>query len=282
MNVDIDIKCISSSTLSYYKTQHTFKHYGEFHSIDELKHYLVLAEEKKLVVYVLGNGSNTLFSKKTIETLVLKNKIPKRIEALNDDYYRISSSVMISDVLRYCFDKSLDCFYYLASVPATIGGTLAMNAGRGKEHNQSIYDFVKCVRVYKDGDIKEFSPEEVVRGYRETIFSGFNNFFIIDAVFKFPIKKFTDNPITTRLKWSKENQDNRMPNCGSVFKEANPHILGKFKGVRIGRSQFSKKTYNWINTKSKSSTTIICLIMLVKLFHIILGKKAILEIIQVK
>lgn len=278
-----NIKSITDNNLSFYRTLHHFERYGEFHTLDEFREYCNWATDNKIQVYVLGNGSNTLFARNKIKTLILKNKLHKSIKALSENKFEISSSVLVLDVLKYCYDNSLESFYYLSSVPATIGGALAMNAGRGRKYGCSIYDFVESVTFFdfESNSIKTFGKEEIVKDYRETIFTGIYSHLILSAIFKFNQVKIEGNPILERCKWSKEFQDYSAPNCGSVFKESEPRILKLLKGLSIGKASFSGKTNNWILNKSSSSVPIVVLITIARLLHFVMGKKASPEVIIV-
>lgn len=276
-----NIQSLTTDALSYYRTLHHFEKYGEVNTLDEFHKYCDWAEANKVKIYILGNGSNTLFTRKHIRTLILKNNLTKNIKHLSTCRLEVSSSVLVIDVLKYCYENSLDSFYYLASVPATIGGALAMNAGRGKIHECTIYDFVESVTFFDNGSILTLNNEQIVRSYRETIFTGIHTRFIISAVFYFEQKEVEFNPLLDRKRWVKEHQDNTAPNCGSVFKLADSSILDKLKGISIGKVCFSSKTRNWILNKSKSSVPIIILINLAKTLHFITGKKIFLELITV-
>ncbi|WP_035994116.1 FAD-binding protein [Leptolyngbya sp. KIOST-1] len=282
-----NIEFLTSKNLSFYRTNHKFEHYSEFKSVEEFKEILSYADENNLKVYILGNGSNTFFCGSKIKTLVLKNNLEKEIKVVSKtdthSIIRASSSVLAIDILKICFSETLDAFYYLSSVPATIGGALAMNAGRGKHFNRTIYDFVEHLEVFdhKENRIKILKKSEVVKGYRETIFTGIQSQLILGVEFKFPKHQFEGNPILERCKWSKENQDNAIPNCGSVFSSADPKILESIKGLRIGEARFSKKTSNWISNKSSNYIYIYLLIVLAKILHLVKKKKAKLEIILV-
>ncbi len=278
---NLKIESLTSNSLSHYRTRHYFERVGEINSVDELQEYCNWAKEKKVNIYIIGNGSNTLFAKGNIRSLVLKNKLPKYINPLPDNRLEVSSSVSIMEVLKYCYQNSVDSFYYLASVPATIGGALAMNAGRGRQHECTIYDFVESVTFFEDGCIKKLENSQIVRDYRETMFTGMHSKLILSAVFKFEQTEFTDNPLVSRQVWAKEHQDNTAPNCGSVFKIANYRILEKLKGVSIGKTMFSAKTSNWILTKSQSSYSIIMLIKIAKILHLITRQKIALELITI-
>ena len=60
-----------------------------------------------------------------------------------------------------------------------------MNAGRGRRHKHTVYDFVERVTFFEDRIIKTLTNEEIKKGYRETIFTGIHDRLIISAVFKF-------------------------------------------------------------------------------------------------
>lgn len=274
-------KSLDSNKLSSYRTLHHFEQYAEVTSLDEFREYCDWAKENNTKIYVLGNGSNTLFKGRSIKTLILKNKLPKYMKPLTAEQIEVSSSVLVMDVLKYCLDKSLDSFYYLASVPATVGGALAMNAGRGRQHGCSIYDFIETITFFEGGCIKTLANHEIERSYRQTAFTGLHDRIILSAVFKFSSNVFERNPILERLKHSKEHQDNGAPNCGTVFKLAYLPILKILRGLSFGAACFSSKTANWILNRSESSLPIRMLIWAAKILHLLVFKKVELEVIVV-
>ncbi|QMS91174.1 FAD-binding protein [Nostoc edaphicum CCNP1411] len=278
---NLKIESLTSNSLSHYRTQHHFERVGEINSVDDLQMYCNWAKENKVNIYIIGNGSNTLFVKKNIQSLVLKNKLLKYTNPLPENRLEVSSSVSVMEVLKYCYQNSMDSFYYLASVPATIGGALAMNAGRGRQHGCTIYDFVESVTFFEDGCVKTLQNSQIERDYRETIFTGMHSKLILSAIFKFELTEFTENPLISRQIWAKEHQDNTAPNCGSVFKIANYRILQKLRGMSIGKAMFSAKTSNWILSKSQSSYSIILLIKIAMILHFITRQKIALELITI-
>ena len=280
---NISIKSLEDNNLSFYRTSHYFERYGEFFTVEQFCEYCNWAKDKKIKIYILGNGSNTLFINKKIKSLILKNKLCKEIKPLSNNRIQVTSSVLVLDLLKYCHKNYLDSFYYLASVPATIGGALAMNAGRGKQHQLTIYDFVESVTFFdfESNSVKTLKKEQIVKGYRNTIFTGIHSRLILSATLKFTPTEFKKNPIVDRCKWSKNNQDYSAPNCGSVFRDSDSRILKKLRGLKIGKSSLSLKTNNWILNKSDSSFCIIIIIKIIFFIHYLLGKKAELEIITV-
>lgn len=273
-----------SKKCSLYRTEHCFEEYHTIDSEEKALGTLQRLSSADSPLYILGNGSNTLFTKKKVKSVILKNALPRKIEQVGAGEFYISSSMLVSEVLKYCFSQGRDCFYYLASVPAEIGGALAMNAGQGlAKGGESIMDFVKEVRYIQNGKIIIEPPSALSVSYRKTIFTDQERLFILGATFKFPNGKiFKSNPIKERISWAKEKQDLGKPNCGSVFKIVDMRILNRFRGLSICGATFSKKTNNWIINSSKSPFGINCLIRIVILFHKIFFRKCEVEVIRVK
>lgn len=207
------------------------------------------------------------------------------MEILDAGVIKASSSLSIMRILKYCERESLDSFYYLASVPATVGGAIAMNAGGAGE---TIFDFLESVTYWDGEKIVEKPAAELERAHRKTDFTGRTDRLIIDAVFRFPAKKLESSEIQSRVKWCHEYQDLSAPNCGSVFRECDRGIIKVARwfppwGIKIPfvRTQFSRKVNNWIICRNQSSWPIVCLIRFVQWIHWSVGKKAIPEIIEV-
>jgi UDP-N-acetylmuramate dehydrogenase len=283
----VDVKRVEASNLSTFRTRHVFTRYGEFETVDEYREYRRWAKEQGVRLYILGNGSNTLFTRQTVKTLVLKNSIKPWMKDLGDGRIEASSSVHVMKLLKHCQENSRDAFYFLASVPASVGGALAMNAGEGT--GKTIFDFVESV-TFLDGD--ELVTQEKAlfeRSHRQTIFTGLQERLIVSAIFYFPSKDFEGaNKVRERVEWYKANQDITAPSCGSVFREYHGPILRRFRrfppfGSRIPgfRAQFSRKVNNWIISTGPDSWPIVALIRAVQLAHRLAGKRATPEIIEV-
>ena len=282
-----DVWRLESRTLSGFKTHHVFENYGEFRSADEYIKYYSWAQGRGLPVFILGNGSNTLFRRKHVRTLVLRNRIPPTMDVLDETHIEASSSLQIMQLLKYCEPKNLDSFYFLASVPATVGGAIAMNAGAGV--GPTIFDFVESITFIEEGRIRTLSEEQVARSHRTTRFTGVHGKLIVSARFRFPVaSETTEGKILERTQWSLNHQDRNLPNCGSVFKECD-HPFFRWlcrvppRGLSIPgfRAQYSRRTRNWIINTNRSSWAIMTLIRLAVFVHRLCGRKIELEIILV-
>ncbi len=281
-----DIRAIQSERLSTFRTQHDFQFYGEFQTVEEFLEFQRWASANSHRLYILGNGSNTLYTRRRIRTLILKNRLDAWMNDLGEGRLECSSSLPVMRILKHCEASNLDSFYYLASVPATFGGALAMNAGLGV--GGTIYDFVESVTYIEDGRILTVRCEDLERAHRKTMFTGVHDRLIISGIVKFPSRPLESSEIRKRIEWCHSHQDIRFPNCGSVFRTYTPWILRRIRGLPVAgikypffHTQFTRKVNNWIICNNRSSWPIVCLIRFVQGIHRLFGKRAETELIEV-
>lgn len=287
MHSSIDVRPLESDKLSGYRTNHAFVNYGEFSTPEQYVEYVAWARAQGVPVYILGNGSNTLFVRKNVRSLVLMNRLPAQIVEIDDTHLEASSSVQVMQILKHCEDRNLESFYFLASVPATVGGAVAMNAGLGG--NATIFDFIETVTYLEGGEIKTLRSSEIPHSHRTTPFTGVQDKLILSVRFRFPhAPSSIKGSIKTRAMWSMDFQDRLLPNCGSVFKTCDRKLFRWLRyltpmGISVPgfRAQFSWRTLNWIVNKNSSSWAILALIKVATLAHRLLGKPIELEIILV-
>jgi len=284
MEKQLEIVRKKSDKLSLYRTEHTFLNYTEVTSVEDLKWVLTWAKRNKKRLYLLGNGSNVLFCRRKIKSLICANRMPAYVKKCEGDTYEVGSKTSLSKVLRACYDEQLDSFYYLASVPATVGGAVAMNAGRGPTHHLTIYDYIVKIEYVDESGVHTISPEDALRGYRQTIFTGSSNKIITRVWFDFPASDFTGNPIKDRVQLSKDTQDHGSPNCGSVFRVFSGRILGPFRKLGIGflGARWSRKTVNWVSNSNPNYLPLYLLIRFTQMMQWCVFKRARLEIITIK
>ncbi|MFH1888596.1 MAG: FAD-binding protein [Candidatus Omnitrophota bacterium] len=97
---------------------------------DDLKLLLKSAKRHNLPLFVIGAGSNLLVSDKGISGVVVRlsapyfNKLSRKA-----NYLEVGSGVSLDRVIIFARDHGLSGAEFLAGIPATVGGALAMNAG---------------------------------------------------------------------------------------------------------------------------------------------------------
>lgn len=278
------IQSIISDKLSTYRSKHKFEHYAEITDIEDVCRLQTWAVQNNISTYVVGNGSNVLFKRKRVRSLIVKNRLPAAIEVLGEDRFRVSSSTSLAKLLKFMYDAGRDCCYYLASVPATVGGAVAMNAGRGRSFGISIFDFVEEVEFVEAGEIKSLRKDQIPHEYRNTLFTGQTDKVITNVIMKCPQSIMETNPIADRVRFSKLTQDHSLPNCGSVFKEYNFRIMALLSKVSFSLfgAKWSNKTTNWMVNSSGSSLGVRVQISIARILHMLLRKRAVLEVIVIE
>lgn len=264
---------------------------------DDLIRAVQEAKRIKVSFFVLGGGSNVLFSDKGYNGLVAKCQIDfKRLLKENKNHVEVcvGAGTKLDDLVRLSIKKSLTGAEWLAGIPGTVGGAVfgAVQAFGGK-----ISDIVKSVEVFdvKTNKIKTFSKKRCGFFSKNSIFKKKKNLIILSAVFK--LKKGKKEEIKNKIReyfdYRKRNHPVKFPSAGSVFINPKKKIkdkkllreypeLKKFnkkgeipagfliekcglKGKRVGGAKISEKHANFIvNLKNAKAKDVIELIKLIK------------------
>lgn len=275
------VKAYSKTTnqFSWYRTENRFESVFDITCVEDAIAAQECVDKAGIKSYPLGNGSNTFFSTTNIKTAIFRNRLPESWTDIGDDCFEVSSSTKLLKLLRFLYKEKRVGPYYLASVPATVGGAITMNAGTGLKDHQYISDHLEKVTLISKGRVRELRRDDCEFGHRRSIFSETEGSFIVSAVFRFPRTTFSSDPIKERMDWSRESQDWASPNCGSVFRVRHPkveRILHKF--FCRGKTRWSRKTRNWISNDAETTWRLRWLLRISIAMHRILGKKCELEI----
>ncbi len=238
----------------------------------DLKNAILWGKKKKIPFFVLGGGSNVLFSDEGFRGLVIK---------LRNTQYEIRNTKITAEagvpLQKLVFEtakKGLSGLENLAGIPGTLGGAIWGNAGA---FEREIGDLVEEVKILKIENCKlqiaKLKKKDCKFGYRDSIFKKRKNWIILEATLKLKKgkRKEIEKKIKEILKLRKEKQPLEFPCAGSVFKnvliETVPRkIQEKFKekikngflpagvlieaaelkGYQIGGAKISEKHANFI------------------------------------
>ncbi|WP_294398328.1 FAD-binding protein [uncultured Clostridium sp.] len=234
---------------------------------------------------IIGGGSNLLINDKAVFTNVIHLvKFDDNITSLGDGKYYVGASVRLQKLINTVNNDGFGGIEYLFSVPGLIGGAIVMNAGRGRQFNQQISDYIVSVDAIYNGEIVTLSKEECLFQYRNSIFKH-SDYLIIGVLFKFSEMKIEESKRlkNERIKLCREKQDSSGFNFGSVFCKYNPTIMKVAPLLRVefnSNVRFSKKTQNWICNSGKGTyKQTLKLIKLLELMHKMSLKKIEREVI---
>ena len=217
---DYDVKHLNWFNIGG-KTQIFFKP----ESLKDLKEFLKLYK-KRGKIFILGAGSNILFSDKLFEGVVIKlGKNFNKISKLAEDKI-IAGSIVIDRVLSdFARENAISGFEFLSCIPGTVGGGLRMNSGC---YGSEFKDIVLSVQAidYK-GNIITIPSKKIKFNYRESDLS--NDLLFLSASFLGKKSNIQDisNKIQKFKKEKETSQPSKIKTGGSTFK--NPINYTKHK-----------------------------------------------------
>lgn len=248
---------------------------------EELLDTIQRCERDRLPWRLLGNGSNILVDDEGVDGVVIKMTKACGELTVQDGVVEAGASVTLQAFIQKCVRHNLEGMEYLYSVPATIGGAIYMNAGRGAGHPLCVGDRVEHVRVF-DGEAIRLVPREACEfGYRRSIFQQRKRWAILGARFRLApqSREIGERNIRERMAYVRSSQDWALPSAGSVFKKCQPLLLDWLKGQRVGGARYSPKTRNWIqNIDQATSADVLRLIKRAQWLHRLLACRADLEV----
>ena len=248
------------------KNYTTFKIGGEAECLlkidDEkiLQEILQFAKENNIPLTILGNGSNVVISDEGVEGIVLLIQF-QDIQISQEDEkieVKVGAGYKIAKLGQYLCKNSIKGFEEISGIPGTIGGAIKMNAGAYRKEMKDIVKSVKCMDY--DGNIREFTNEELEFSYRKSIFKQ-QAYIILEAVLELQRGEISEikEKMDEYAKYRREHQPIEYPSAGSTFKRGEDFITAKLideaglKGYTIGGAMVSTKHSGFIINKGNAT-----------------------------
>ncbi len=229
-------------------------------NIDDLKEILEFVNKNKIPLTIIGNGSNIVVLDSGIKGITICIKLEKTEVKENKDGIQIvvGSGNKISKLARECLEKEITGLEELSGIPGTIGGAVKMNAGA---HGKEIKDIVKKVKcIDYNGNIKEFTKEEMKFGYRKSILKKEKYIVLeVELILQKGNREEIKEKIDMYSKYRKEKQPIEFPSAGSTFKRGDNFITAALidqaglKGYSIGGAEVSIKHSGFIINKGNAA-----------------------------
>jgi UDP-N-acetylmuramate dehydrogenase len=205
-------------------------------------------------LFWLGLGSNLLIRDGGIRGTVIATQGALTEMAMTETgRVRVEAGVTCAKVARFCSTQSLVGAEFLAGIPGTMGGAVAMNAGAYGGETWGLVESVETIDRY--GQLHERKPTEFAVGYR-SVNSDHDEWFV--AVY-LQLKSVPDaqqdeirKNIRALLAQRNEKQPIGQPSCGSVFRNPEGGYAAQLiektglKGLCEGGACVSEKHANFI------------------------------------
>jgi len=218
----------------------------------DLQHTLLICGNYEIPVFLFGSGSNLLVNDRGVNKVIIELSRPFFAKVrFHENLATVRSGAFLSSFINSAVKKGLGGLEFLAGIPGSVGGALAMNAGSAERGLGNFVDSLKAMDYL--GSLKELKKKDLVFGYRE---SNLSDKIILEATFE--LKKSNLQALKKKfeefLNKKRKNQNINYPNAGCIFK--NPELSGRtagqlleeagLKGKKIGDAQFSEKHANFI------------------------------------
>jgi UDP-N-acetylmuramate dehydrogenase len=242
----------------------------EANSVENLQRVLRYLNEDHIPCFVVGLGSNLLVKDEGLEGLVILLRGPLadiEQEGTDDLTILAGGGLSIVDLLAYCRALGLGGLEFLAGIPGTIGGVVAMNAGAfGREIGEKI----ETIHIItQQGDVVVRDRSKLNFSYRKLDIEEGAVIIQVRLELDREDKGVVGELIGNYLRRRKESQPLEYPSAGSVFKNPPHDYAGRLiekaglKGKMIGGAMISERHCNFIiNTGGAKAKDVLALLNL--------------------
>ena len=173
-----------------------------------------------------------------------------RLEA--DGTIYAEAGVASPKVARFAANQNFAGAEFLAGIPGTLGGALAMNAGC---HGGEIWSYVERVRMLtRKGELVDRTPADFAIAYRHCGLKVATDEIFVAAWLRFPAGDAATARATIKTLLEKRiaSQPLQLPNAGSVFRNPPGDYAARLietaglKGLDEGGARVSEKHANFI------------------------------------
>lgn len=211
--------------------------YFEAKTTEDLIKAVNAATEANVPYFVLGNGSNVIFSDFGFAGLVIKNSATNIAFMMEKSQVIADSGVSLSKLVLEEISHNLSGLEFLFGIPGTVGGAIYGNAGA---HGQGIGDYIKNVtlllpgQAQEKGEIVQYDADWFDFGYRTSKLKkmgGYRKPIILSA--KIQLAQSRQEETMRRLNFWKNKRLETQPlgmSAGSFFKNPIPEGLQGIAG----------------------------------------------------
>jgi len=237
--------------------------------VDDLCSFLKQIPEDEPLFW-FGLGSNLLVRDGGLQgTVIALSGVLNDLHVYDDVSMHVGAGVACAKVARMSVKAGLSGGEFLAGIPGTMGGALAMNAGAFGGETWNIVRGVETVN--RQGQRIKRAAADFETDYRQVNLPGDEWFISAELLLAGDGDKNGQARIQALLNKRTESQPTGKASCGSVFRNPESDYAARLieisglKGQSIGNAQVSVKHANFIiNSESASAKDIESLILLIQ------------------
>nr|VFK52322.1 MAG: UDP-N-acetylmuramate dehydrogenase [Candidatus Kentron sp. TUN]VFK52754.1 MAG: UDP-N-acetylmuramate dehydrogenase [Candidatus Kentron sp. TUN] len=218
--------------------------------IDDLANFLVTFPKRESIFW-LGLGSNLLVRDGGVNGAVIRTfGLLNGLGESRPGVVRAEAGVSSARLARFCAKRGLGGSEFLAGIPGTVGGALAMNAGAFGNETWAIVSQVETLD--RKGVRRIRKPFDFEIGYRDVRGPEDEWFVAAEFILEQESREKVEFKVQELLYRRREEQPTRIRSCGSVFRNPPGEYAGYLidrcglKGLRMGGAEISNKHANFI------------------------------------
>ena len=218
---------------------------------EQLRRTLAVCRANGVRVYLLGNGSNTLFDDTGFDGAVIDMRGLNEMEPSDADTDVVRITAGAGQTLGRLCSKAqalgLTGLEFACGIPGTVGGAVYMNAGA---YGGELKDVLESVTFLdSDLELRTLAASDLAMGYRTSVFEKNPDWCILSATVV--LHRGNGAEVLARMQEllgkRKEKQPLEWPSAGSTFKRPAGAYAGKLiedcglRGFTVGGAQISEK-----------------------------------------
>lgn len=228
-------------------------------------------QEHDLPMFILGNGSNLLFSDDGLHAAVLHlSSSFGELKLLDETTISCQSGAGLSRLCTFAYENSLSGLEFAYGIPGSVGGAIYMNAGAYGGEMKDV--LISTQHITTDGKQGSFSRSELDLSYRHSAYTD-SGHIITSGVFK--LQKGDKDKIRARMDElmgrRRDKQPLEYPSGGSTFKRPQGGYASELidrcglKGRQVGGAKVSEKHAGFvINADKATCKDVLALIEVIK------------------
>ena len=227
--------------------------------LDDLSQFLKHLPQTIPVTW-LGLGSNTLVRDGGLEGVVIITQgALAKMSQTSADEIRAESGISAAQLARHSARLGASGLEFMAGIPGTVGGALAMNAGC---FGGETWRFVKAVEtINRSGEVKIRPATDFQVGYRHVVKPEDEWFVAGHFMLAAGDKERSLGQIRELLERRNSSQPTGTANCGSVFRNPPGSFAGRLieecglKCKALGGAHVSPKHANFIINENGATSS---------------------------
>lgn len=218
-------------------------------------------------VFILGNGSNVLFSDDGFDGAVIHiGKAMSGMRLVDDETIECGSGASLQSLTRFALENGLAGLEFAYGIPGSVGGAVYMNAGAYGGEMKDV--LTGTFHVDFAGNKSGFTGDDMALSYRHSAYTD-KELIITKALFK--LNKGDREAIRAKMddfmRRRRDKQPLELPSAGSTFRRPEGGYASELidrcglKGRRVGGAMVSEKHAGFVvNTGGATCADVLALI----------------------